>query len=64
MITVIFWIAVGAALMYFFDPVSGRARRAWLSEKIDQVSKKGTGPTPAAGTDAGTSGRSTDPPLG
>ncbi len=64
MIAVIFWIAVGAALMYFFDPMSGRDRRAWLRDKIAQVSKKGAGPVPTAGADASTSDRSADPPLG
>lgn len=43
----IIWIAIGAALMYFFDPASGRARRARLRAKCEQVINKGT----AAGTD-------------
>lgn len=42
----IIWIAIGAALMYFFDPVSGKARRARLRAKCEQVVNKGT----AAGT--------------
>lgn len=43
-------IAIGAALMYFFDPDSGRARRAWLRAKCDQVIKKRTA-APITGTD-------------
>jgi len=43
-------IAIGAALMYFFDPASGSARRAWLRAKCDQVVKKGTA-APKTGTD-------------
>ncbi|MGQ0593871.1 MAG: hypothetical protein ACT4QB_14865 [Gammaproteobacteria bacterium] len=47
----IVWIAIGAALMYFFDPASGRARRAWLRAKCDQVAKKGTAAAPTTATD-------------
>jgi hypothetical protein len=42
MSTMIIWIAIGAALMYFYDPASGRARRAWLRAKCDQVVKRST----------------------
>ncbi|MGH8479028.1 MAG: BON domain-containing protein [Gammaproteobacteria bacterium] len=34
-------IGIGAALMYFFDPDSGRRRRAWLREKWPSAAKKG-----------------------
>lgn len=47
----IIWIAIGAALMYFFDPASGAARRAWLRAKCDQVAKKGTAAAPKTGMD-------------
>jgi hypothetical protein len=47
----IIWIAIGAALMYFFDPASGGARRAWLRAKWDQVAKKGTAAAPKMGMD-------------
>ncbi len=64
MIAMIFWIAVGAALMYFFDPMSGRGRRAWLRDKIDQISKQGAGPASTTGTGARVSDRSADPLVG
>lgn len=64
MIAMIFWVAVGAALMYFFDPVSGRDRRAWLRDKMDQISKKGAWPASTTGTDARASDRSADPLVG
>ena len=39
----IIMMALGAALMYFFDPVSGRQRRAWLRDQWDRWGgKKGT----------------------
>jgi hypothetical protein len=43
----IIFMALGAALMYFFDPVSGRQRRAWLRDQWDRWGNKGTpaGPT-------------------
>jgi hypothetical protein len=47
----IIWIAIGAALMYFFDPASGGARRAWLRAKCDQLAKKGTAAAPKTGMD-------------
>jgi hypothetical protein len=47
----IIWIAIGAALMYFFDPASGGVRRAWLRAKCDQLAKKGTAAAPKTGMD-------------
>jgi len=42
-------MALGAVLMYFFDPASGRQRRAWLRDQWDRWGNKGT---PAARTTA------------
>lgn len=64
MSAMILWIAVGAALMYFFDPASGRDRRAWLREKVDQSSKKGAGPATTPGADAIAPDRSAEPMVG
>ena len=47
----IIWIAIGAALMYFFDPASGGARRAWLRAKCEQLAKKGTAAASKTGMD-------------
>lgn len=44
MSAMIVWIAIGAAMMYFFDPVSGRERRTWLRDRFDRVTKKTTAP--------------------
>ncbi|MFH0340720.1 MAG: hypothetical protein ACHBNF_01045 [Chromatiales bacterium] len=53
----IIMMALGAALMYFFDPVSGRQRRAWLRDQWDRWGgKKGT---PAAPPTAATAPRYT-----
>jgi hypothetical protein len=44
-------MALGAALMYFFDPVSGRQRRAWLRDQWDRWGgKKGTATAPTTAT--------------
>ncbi len=43
-------IAVGAALMYIFDPPSGRQRRAWLRDQWDRWGKKGTAAAPTTAT--------------
>ena len=32
----ILFMALGAALMYFFDPASGRQRRTWLGDQWDR----------------------------
>ncbi|MFH0351574.1 MAG: hypothetical protein ACHBMF_06555 [Chromatiales bacterium] len=43
-------MALGAALMYFFDPASGRQRRAWLRDQWDRWGKKGTAAAPTTAT--------------
>lgn len=43
-------IALGAALMYCFDPASGRQRRAWLRDQWDRVAKKGMAAAPTTTT--------------
>ncbi|MGH8523860.1 MAG: hypothetical protein ACREXY_06485 [Gammaproteobacteria bacterium] len=43
-------IALGAALMYFFDPGSGRQRRAWLRDQWDRLAKKGMAAAPTTAT--------------
>ncbi len=56
MMSEIVMMALGAALMYFFDPVSGRQRRAWLREQWDRWGNKGT---PAAPPTTATASRYT-----
>lgn len=51
MSAMIVWIAIGGAMMYFFDPVSGRERRAWLRDRVDRVTKSGAGSAAAGTTD-------------
>lgn len=46
----IIWMALGAVLMYFFDPASGRQRRAWLHDQWDRWGKKGTPAAPTTAT--------------
>jgi hypothetical protein len=64
MMAMILWIAVGAALMYFFDPMSGRERRAWLLDKMNQISKKVAGPASTTGANTTPSDRPADPQVG
>lgn len=42
-----------AALMYFFDPASGRQRRVWLRDQWDHVAKKGMAAAPTTATTPG-----------
>ena len=46
----IIWMALGAVLMYFFDPASGRQRRAWLRDQWDRWGNKGTPVAPTTAT--------------
>ncbi|MGH8488855.1 MAG: hypothetical protein ACREXS_08345 [Gammaproteobacteria bacterium] len=46
----IIWMALGAVLMYFFDPASGRERRAWLRNKWDRWGNQGTPVAPTTAT--------------
>ncbi|MDQ3564649.1 MAG: hypothetical protein M3436_11075 [Pseudomonadota bacterium] len=43
-------IVLGAAVMYFFDPASGRQRRGWLRDQWDRVAKKGVAAAPTTAT--------------
>ena len=36
----LFYLGVGAALMYFYDPQAGRRRRAGLKDQLDSAARR------------------------